>query len=59
MSIALLSPTDVATYLNVPVKTVYVWRANGTGPRGIRVGKHVRYRLSDVDQWLSERADAR
>lgn len=54
---ALLSPAEVAAYLNVPVKTVYVWRSAGRGPRGIRVGKHVRYRQGDVDFWLDQRAD--
>lgn len=57
LPLALLSPADVAAYLNVPVKTVYVWRSNGTGPKGIRVGKHVRYRQGDVDSWLDDQAD--
>jgi excisionase family DNA binding protein len=56
---ALLSPATLAAYLDVPVKTIYVWRTNGTGPRGIRVGKHVRYRQADVDAWLDRQADTR
>ena len=59
MAASLLSPADVAAYLNVPVKTVYVWRSAGTGPRGMRVGKHVRYRQVDVDAWLDRQADQR
>lgn len=53
----LLSPQQVADYLGVPVATVYTWRARGGGPRAHRVGKHLRYQLSDVENWLSERAD--
>lgn len=53
----LMSPTELADYLKVPVKTVYRWRSEATGPRGVRVGKHVRYRQADVDTWLTERAD--
>lgn len=52
----LLTPRDVATYLKVPVKTVYRWNTTGTGPHYTRVGKHVRYRLADVDEWLDARA---
>lgn len=48
----LLTVEDVATFCAVPTKTVYEWNSNGTGPRRLRVGKHVRYRRADVDAWL-------
>lgn len=54
---SLLSPTDLADYLQVPLQTVYNWRSAKEGPRGIRMGKHVRFRMSDVQTWLEERAD--
>ena len=54
---ALLSPQQLADYLAVPVATVYRWRCEGTGPRGIRIGKHVRYRRPDVEAWLETRTD--
>lgn len=53
----LLSIAEVAEYLDVPVSTVRTWRANKSGPRGIRVGRHVRYRLRDIELWLERRAD--
>jgi excisionase family DNA binding protein len=53
----LLSPQQLAAYLGVPVATVYRWRHESTGPRGIRVGKHVRYRRRDVEAWLESRTD--
>ncbi len=46
---------EVAEFLGVPVKTLYAWRSrrlNTEGPRGLRVGRHVRYRWSDVDAWV-------
>lgn len=55
----LLSPNEVAAYLGVPVKTVYRWNTTGTGPTYVRVGKHVRYRLADVDKWLASNAAVR
>ncbi len=48
----LLSPKDLAGYLGVPLATVYRWRSHHDGPRGIRVGRHVRYRFTDVERWL-------
>lgn len=43
---------DVSDYLRVPVQTLYSWRAHGSGPPARRVGKHLRYRPSDVVAWL-------
>ncbi len=48
---------EVAAYLGVPVQTLYVWRTKGAGPRAVRVGKHLRWRWSDVDEWLDQQAD--
>lgn len=47
---------ELAEYLKVPEETVRSWRHRDTGPRGVRLGKHVRYRRSDVDAWIAERS---
>ena len=52
----LLSTEEVARILVVPTSTLYGWRYKGTGPKAYRVGKHLRYRFSDVLEWL-ERSD--
>jgi excisionase family DNA binding protein len=49
----LLTLQQLAELLGVPEATVYQWRSKGYGPRGLRVGKHVRYRPSDVEKWLA------
>jgi excisionase family DNA binding protein len=54
---SLLSPEQLADYLGVPLATVYRWRTRGGGPRGVKVGKHVRYRDIDIEQWLESVAD--
>jgi excisionase family DNA binding protein len=54
---ALLSTEEVAAWLQVPAKTVHQWRYRGTGPRGAKVGRHVRYRRSEVERWLAARED--
>jgi excisionase family DNA binding protein len=48
----LLSVTELAEYLGVPVTTLYQWRYRREGPPGFRVGRHVRYRWSDVQEWI-------
>ena len=53
-----MSPEAVASHLGVPVATVRAWRYRGTGPTGYRVGKHVRYRRTEVDEWVMRGAGA-
>ncbi|MET9410529.1 helix-turn-helix domain-containing protein [Streptomyces sp. NPDC002935] len=47
-----LTPLDVAELLGVPIETVYQWRRKRTGPRGFRVGRHLRYDPDDVRAWV-------
>lgn len=51
----LLTPQDLADYLDVPLKTVYNWRHHDTGPQGLRVGRHLRFRWCDVQAWVADR----
>jgi excisionase family DNA binding protein len=55
-TVPLLSVQDLADYLKVSVQTIYGWRKRGTGPRGIRLEGHVRYLMTDVMDWLEQRA---
>ncbi len=57
MAESLLTPQELANLLGIPVKTIYQWRTLSRGPRGIRVGKHLRYRRADVETWLDAQAD--
>ena len=50
----LLTPDELCAWLQVPKQTVYRWRTTGDGPRGFRVGKHLRYDPNVVEQWLEE-----
>lgn len=49
----LLTAQELADELGVPLKTVYVWNAKGTGPARVKIGKHVRYRRADLESWLA------
>jgi excisionase family DNA binding protein len=53
----LLSVEQLSQWLQVPKQTVYRWRSCGGGPRGFRIGRHVRYAASDVRDWLDTQRD--
>jgi excisionase family DNA binding protein len=53
----LLSIPELAEYLGVPVATIYRWRYTRDGPVGYRVGRHIRYRITDVERWLEAQRD--
>jgi excisionase family DNA binding protein len=44
-------------YLGIPQRSLYNWRQRGEGPPAYRVGKHLRYRRSDIEAWLDSRRD--
>lgn len=52
-------PLEVAEYLGVPERTLTQWRYLGKGPKFIPVGRHIRYRWNDVEQWLDQQATRR
>ena len=51
----LLRPHELSELLGVPVGTLANWRSARTGPPFVKVGRHVRYRTSDVDEWVAAR----
>lgn len=53
----LLTTDELADYLRVPISTIYAWNHRGSGPKRMRVGKRVLYRLSDVEAWLVEQEE--
>ena len=54
MDEALMSMNQVARYIGVSRRSIERWIANETMPRSIvmKVGKLVRIRKSDLDEWL-------
>lgn len=55
-STGLATSSEVAAYLGVPPRTLDQWAYLGRGPRYSRVGRHRRYRWSDVEKYLDEKA---
>ena len=48
----LLDSRTLADRLSVPERTLDQWAYLRKGPAYIRIGKHRRYRVEDVEAWL-------
>jgi predicted DNA-binding transcriptional regulator AlpA len=48
----LLNEADAALYLSLSLTTLRRHRAAGTGPRCVRFGRLVRYRVCDLDAFV-------
>lgn len=46
---------ELAEYRGVPAQTVYDWRLSGRAPRAYKFGKHLRFAVSDIAEWLERR----
>lgn len=55
MNNALVTSRQAAEILGVPEGTLGQWRFAGRGPKFVKVGRMVRYRVSDIDEYLEER----
>ncbi len=53
----LVDVQELTAYLNLPVKPLYAWRYRRKGPPACRVGRHLRYRWSDVELWIQQRIE--
>jgi len=53
----MLDVSELASYLGVPVSTVYDWRTRGLGPRAYRFGKHLKFAVSDVRIWIEQQRE--
>ena len=54
----LLTRPEVAVYLKTSIPTLELWAQRGEGPAITRVGRGVRYRLSDVRSFVERGGDA-
>lgn len=54
MSENLINAKQLAEKIGSTVGTLAYWRYMGKGPKFIKLGHSVRYRLADIDAWLTE-----
>lgn len=51
----LMTPRDAAVYIGVKINTLAVWRmTNRYGLPFVKLGKVIRYRKSDLDEWINK-----
>lgn len=52
--LGLVTPEELSVTLEVTTTTLQTWRCEGKGPRFIKLGKGVFYRIVDVKAWIDE-----
>jgi excisionase family DNA binding protein len=53
----LMDVAELASYLGIPLSTVYDWRVHGKGPTAHWFGKHLKFAVSDVRAWIAEQRE--
>jgi predicted DNA-binding transcriptional regulator AlpA len=56
MESELADTIETAKRLGLSTSCLNKWRVYGKGPRFVKLGKAVKYRLTDVEAWLEERS---
>ena len=51
----LLDVKESAEYLNLSKSTLDKWRCYGEGPKFIKMGRAIKYRMSDLDDYIASR----
>ena len=49
----ILSPEEAAEHIGLSGSTLAKMRCSGGGPRYLKIGRAVRYRLSDLEEWTA------
>jgi excisionase family DNA binding protein len=49
-----LSLSELCEHLHVTAQTIYDLRSQGRGPNGFRVGRELRFRVSEIEAWLTQ-----
>jgi predicted DNA-binding transcriptional regulator AlpA len=52
----LLTEKEVARRLALSVRTLQDWRFRGGGPKFLKCGSAIRYKWSDVEEWMLQQA---
>ena len=51
----LLSQREAASLLHLSERTLERFRVSGTGPKFVRLGRSIRYRLTDIEAFIASR----
>jgi hypothetical protein len=50
----LITRSDLPTYIPIAVSTWAKWAVTGAGPKFLKLGSKVAYRVRDIQSWLDE-----
>lgn len=50
----LLTQQDVINYLQVTRQTIYTWRRQGIFPKPYQIGRNLRWKQEDIDQFVGQ-----
>ena len=50
----LMTTPEAAEYLRMKKNTLEIWRVQGFGPRFLKLGRLVKYRLVDLERFLEQ-----
>lgn len=50
-----LTTPQAAEYIGLHKSTLDTWRCRGEGPRFVKLGRAVRYRIKDLDAYIESR----
>jgi excisionase family DNA binding protein len=53
----LMTIDEVAEYTRLSKSTLYKLGSQGRGPKAARLGKHLRFRRSDVEAWIAANSE--
>jgi excisionase family DNA binding protein len=55
MQTAVMNTPRAAQYLGLSLPTLTRMRVDGDGPKYVKMGRAVRYRIADLDAWMADR----
>ena len=58
MKTDLFTPQEVAENYHQSLATLATWRCRGGGPRFVKLGRRVLYRLADLEAWVDQNSRA-
>ena len=50
----LLDAKEAAKFLGISTSTLAIWRQHKKGPKFVKVGKSVKYKLEDLEKFIKE-----
>lgn len=50
----LMNTRQLCKYLGVTMNSLCELRMRGTGPKFLRIGRHIKYRAKDVREWMNK-----